>query len=91
MERIRAFEERYRANGLRVLLVDVGQDEAAARALLEPLGVTFPTALDTDGDTGAAWGVTALPTHVWIDGDGIVRNAARIPISRMCIATRIRP
>jgi hypothetical protein len=66
----------YEDAGLVVLLVDVGEDEAAVKAFLDELNVYLPTALDADGAVKSAWGVAELPVHAWIDADGIVRKWA---------------
>lgn len=77
LSRMRGLEERYRNTGLRVLLVDVREDRATVSAFLETVGVTFPTALDAAGEAQAAWGAATLPAHVWVDGDGKVRDLAQ--------------
>jgi thiol-disulfide isomerase/thioredoxin len=61
-------------DGIRIVLVDVGEDEATARAFVDSLGVTLPVGLDTDKATAEAWRAYALPVHFWLDGDGIIRG-----------------
>ena len=61
-------------DGIRIVLVDVGEDEATTRSFVESLGVTLPVGLDTDRATAEAWRAYALPVHFWLDGDGIVRG-----------------
>jgi cytochrome c biogenesis protein CcmG, thiol:disulfide interchange protein DsbE len=73
---MQGFAARYEDAGLVVLLVDVGEDEAAVKDFLDELNVYLPTALDSDGAVQAAWGAAALPVHFWIDKDGIVREWA---------------
>ncbi len=70
------FAARYRDDGLVVVAVHVREDEATVAAFAKELGVTFPLGLDGDGSVGRAWGAVALPVHVWIDAQGIVRDAA---------------
>ena len=38
--------------------------------------MSLPVGLDPVGTAQAAWGALALPVHLWIDKDGIVRDAA---------------
>jgi peroxiredoxin len=71
-----SFANRYAANGLTVIAIDVGEDEGAAVALAEGLGATFPFGLDADGSAAQTWGATSLPVHFWIDKDGIIRDGA---------------
>lgn len=70
------FAARYDDTGLVTLAVDVKEDEAAAQAFFQDMGIFFPVALDTDGTAQAAWGAIALPVHFWVDADGIVRDGA---------------
>jgi cytochrome c biogenesis protein CcmG, thiol:disulfide interchange protein DsbE len=70
------FAVRYQAQGLVVVPVDVREDDAAVKAFMSSLGVSFSTGLDRDGTAQAAWGALALPVHFWIDADGIVRDGA---------------
>lgn len=73
---MQGFAARYEDDGLVILLVDVGEDEATVKSFLDELNVYLPAALDEDGAAQAAWGAAALPVHFWIDADGIVREWA---------------
>jgi thiol-disulfide isomerase/thioredoxin len=70
------FAVRYAATGLVVLAVDIREDPATVAAFHDALHVTFPIGLDTDGVAQRAWGTLALPVHLWVDRDGIVRAGA---------------
>jgi cytochrome c biogenesis protein CcmG, thiol:disulfide interchange protein DsbE len=50
-----------------------GSDEAAIKAFLEQFGVTYPTALDEQGEVTNAYRVFPLPTSFFIDGEGRIR------------------
>jgi peroxiredoxin len=69
------FGTRYADDGLVVTAIDVREDEKLVLAFTERLKASFPVGLDTDGKAAAAWGATDLPVHVWIDKDGVVRDA----------------
>lgn len=58
--------------GIRFLLVDEGDDAGAARAFLAAIGVRRPSLLDTDLAVGRKYGVSALPTTVFVRSDGTV-------------------
>lgn len=62
---------------LRVVLVDVRDDNGAARSFLSQLGVKLPVATDPDGSIGADYMVSGLPTSVFVRADGTI--AARYP------------
>jgi len=70
------YANRYAANGLAVIAVDVGEDEGKVTTFAESTGATFPIGLDTDGSAASAWGAQTLPVHFWIDKDGIIRDGA---------------
>lgn len=68
------------AQGLAVIGVNLtddeltqGRDQAAIRAYLEQYGVTYPVALDVQGDITNAYRVFPLPTSFFIDGEGRIR------------------
>ena len=70
------FAARYGANGLVVIAIDVREDEGTVASFAQGLNVTFPLGLDADGAVSGTWGAVALPVHVWIDANGIVRDGA---------------
>jgi peroxiredoxin len=55
-----------------VVAVYVGQTESTVVDYADRLGLTFPQVADPNSELGAAWGVMALPTHVFLDADGRV-------------------
>jgi peroxiredoxin len=66
---------RYADAGLAVIAIDVREAEAAVATFAAERKATFAFGLDPDGTVQEAWGTSTLPTHVWIDKDGIVRAA----------------
>ncbi len=70
------FAARYTESGLVILVVDVREDEGTVADFMRSLGVNLPVGLDQDGAAASAWDAVALPTHLWIDGDGIIRAGA---------------
>jgi thiol-disulfide isomerase/thioredoxin len=67
-------QQQYRDKGLKVLGVDFQENDADVLAYLEEIGVTFPSALDRDGDVARGWRATGLPTTFLIDREGIIRD-----------------
>ena len=70
------FKARYADKGLVVVAIDIREVEGTVASFAQRLGATFPVGLDTDGKAQQTWGTFALPSHVWIDKDGIVRADA---------------
>jgi peroxiredoxin len=64
---------RLHERGLEILAVNVAQDADTARRFVEPLGITYPVLLDSDGATARAYGVKALPI-TWLVARGVVRG-----------------
>ena len=52
--------------------LNVGDEPAAARALVERTGVTYPLATDPDSTIFQSFGGIGMPTTVLVDADGII-------------------
>lgn len=70
-----------RAQGLAMIAVDVQEPESTVRDYVTTYGLGYRVALDTTGRAMKAWGVFGLPTHYFIDADGIVRDRVYGPLS----------
>lgn len=57
-----------------LLLVDERDDRSAASALVRDLGITSAIPFDSDGKAGDLYQVGALPTTVFIRGDGSIEG-----------------
>ena len=66
---------RTRAQGLEILAVDVGEDEATMRAFLADKPIDFPVLMDTEGSALKRWGVHAFPTTLILDRQHRIRYA----------------
>lgn len=63
------------SGNVQLLAVSTGEGEETVRGYLKRSGYTeLPAALDTDGSVATRYHVHNLPTHVFIDSDGIVRE-----------------
>ena len=72
-------ERRYlshKNDGLQVVGADQQETADLVRNFARAYGLTFPLVID-QGDGALAYGVTALPTSVFIDSNGIVRAIYR--------------
>lgn len=58
-----------------VLAVDMGESEAAVRAFLKEIPVSFPILMDKDGAALKRWKVFAFPTSYVVDAQGRIRYA----------------
>ncbi len=76
-EEMPALERVYQArrqDGVVVLGVNQMEAKAQVQRFLDERGITFPIALDTDGEVGRAYRVRALPTTYFIDRHGVIRD-----------------
>lgn len=67
---------RLKGQGLAIVGVDVKESPEAAAAFVAQVGVTFPVGVDPTSTTRQYWGTSAMPVHVWIDAEGVVRGFA---------------
>lgn len=67
-----SMQARYRAQGLRVVAVNVDQKQADALAFLKEVPAQFDVAFDPAGHTPRAYGIKGMPSSVLIGADGRV-------------------
>lgn len=90
-----ALERAYRAlrsQGLVILGLNTTfqDDEAAALAFADELGLTFPVALDRTGETGRQYELRAMPTTFFVDRRGVIRSVVvGGPMSEALIRSRV--
>jgi cytochrome c biogenesis protein CcmG/thiol:disulfide interchange protein DsbE len=83
-------ESSVKYNGRAVILgVDQGEPLPIVADFGSALGVTYPLLLDTDNDVSRQYAVSALPTTVFIDGEGIVREVYSGIVNRAILEDRI--
>ncbi len=72
-----ALHDKYAPLGFTVLGVNVDQDPAQARAMLERIPVGFPVVFDTASNVSKLYDVIAMPTTVIVDRNGDARYLHR--------------
>jgi thiol-disulfide isomerase/thioredoxin len=69
--------QRYEARGLRVVGVNVSDDDpAAAKRYATKKSLSYPIVVDPDGSVQRSYGVTKLPTLVLVDKQGRIHRVA---------------
>lgn len=81
--------EAHRGDGLALVSIDVQEDPATVRAYAERYGLRYTVALDLTGSTVATYRVFGLPTHYFIDRDGIIRDRYFGPLTREQMEQRL--
>lgn len=72
--------------------VNVKEDPATVTALVQELGLTFPIALDSDGQvSNIAYEVRGLPTSVFVDANGVVVARHIGPLDEAAIEGYLKP
>jgi peroxiredoxin len=62
--------KRFKNNGLEILAVDGGEDEATVRQFIQNSGYTFPVLIDQNGMVNYVYAIEAIPTSFIIDREG---------------------
>jgi thiol-disulfide isomerase/thioredoxin len=65
-------QETYGKDGLRILAINVGEDQATVESFLSQRPVSFQVLMDTDQRIAARYHVEAFPTTVLLDDEGKV-------------------
>ncbi|MCF6735626.1 redoxin domain-containing protein [Blastococcus sp. KM273129] len=78
--------------GLRLVGIDVNDDDAAAREFLAGVGGTsFPSIVDADGRLAVEWGTTGVPETFVVDRDGTVVARRVGAVSAAWLAEEVLP
>ena len=67
-------KEEFTTKGIKIALVDVGEDEAAVKQYLQKNKVDFTVFLDEDSLAAQNYNLVGVPTFLFIDAKGIVRD-----------------
>jgi len=79
MPELEALRERFRGQPFEIIGLNIDHDEAAARAMLERVGVHYPNAFDRDGaqlrtlEFAKKQNLAGVPIGFLLDGKGTVR------------------
>jgi thiol-disulfide isomerase/thioredoxin len=72
-----ALYQRYKSLGFTILGVNVEENPAQARAMLNDIPVTFPVLFDSESTVSRLYAVDAMPSTVLVDRDGNIRYLHR--------------
>jgi len=62
--------QRFNAQGLEILAVDIGEDLSTVRQFISNSGYSFPVMLDSGNRVSSVYGMKAIPTSYIIDREG---------------------
>lgn len=76
----RAYEA-HKAEGLELIAIDVQETAPIVAEYMETYSLTYTGAVDPTGSIMRSYGVFGLPTHYFIDTEGIIRDRYYGPLS----------
>jgi peroxiredoxin len=66
--------EKYQAEGLVILALSIGEETGTVQSYVERTGLTYTIGLDQDTAIAARYRIVGIPTHYFVDRDGILRE-----------------
>lgn len=85
-----AINESYRDAGLVTLAVDIGEDPETVRGYMERTNLPFVVVLDQDTEVAAGYRISGIPTHYFVDDEGILRDRRIGPMSKEEMERRVQ-
>lgn len=82
--------ERYGAEGLVVLAVNLDESPVAIRSFLDRYNIRLPVLLDRDLHVTERYGIIPLPTSFFIDRAGVVRSKVEGAMDRNRVFSEVR-
>jgi len=71
---IEAVYGQYKDAGLVVLGLNMGEDDSTVKGYVERSGLTYTIGMDQTTDIAASYRIVGIPTHFFVDRDGILRE-----------------
>ena len=75
--------------GLTLLAISIGEDAASVRGYVQSAGMTSTVLVDSSEVVASRYRVNGIPTHLFVDKDGIVRDLVSGGLSRSSIDQRL--
>ena len=80
----------HKAEGLVLIAVDVQEDAATVREYATKYGLSYPIGLDATGAVFRTYKIFGLPSHYFIDPDGVIRGRYFGPLTREQVEQQLR-
>jgi len=71
---IQAVYEANKGDGLVVLALDIGEDTNTVRGYVKRTSLTYTVGLDQSTEIAARYRIVGIPTHFFVDRDGVLRE-----------------
>ena len=66
--------EKYQAEGLVILALSIGEDTGTVQGYVQRTGLTYTIGLDQTTEIAARYRIVGIPTHFFVDRDGVLRE-----------------
>lgn len=86
---LRATDEAHKSDGLALIAIDLEEPADVVRTYVETFGLEYTIGLDQTGAVGETYGVFGLPTHYFIDRQGVIRGRNLGPLTRDQMEQRV--
>jgi thiol-disulfide isomerase/thioredoxin len=81
--------QQHRERGFEVLAVDIQERDEDVLEFLREVGVSFPSAIDSVGESVRRYRAIALPTTILIDREGVIRDIRLGPLTESMLQERL--
>ena len=82
--------ENHEKDGLVVLAISIGESPSTVSGYVKRTGTTFTTGVDQTTSIAAQYRIVGIPTHFFIDRDGIVREWRIGSMSKKTMESKVR-
>ncbi|MBI3745214.1 MAG: TlpA family protein disulfide reductase [Chloroflexi bacterium] len=86
---LRATYEAHKQDGLVLVAIDIQEPADVVEQYVRKFGLTYRIGLDETGAISEAYGVFGLPTHYFIDRQGVIRDRNFGPLTRAQMEQRV--
>lgn len=87
------FQKAWTDNADQLVIIGINNtttdDKSQIPGFLDEFGITFPIVLDESGDTAKAYNILGLPTSIFIDRDGVVKEVFTGPLNKAYIEAKL--
>ena len=73
MPLLQEIHDEWSEKGLVLLAVNIGESSSQVNEFMQALGLTFPAALDSDGDIAQKYNLIGIPSSFFVDKDGVIQ------------------
>ena len=87
---LEAVYEEKKADGLVLLGISLGEEVPTVKSYVEAAGITYRIGMDSNSRIAGLYRINGLPTHFFIDKDGIIRDMQVGGLSRSAIYKKLQ-